>query len=71
MSKKLYSVEIVETLVKIVSVKANNKDEAYAIIRKKYYDEEIVLESDSYMDTEFNEWEYEEEGQQQNIIEVD
>lgn len=71
MSKKLYSVEIVETLSKIISVKANSWEEAYSIIRKKYYDEEIILESDSYMDTEFNEWEYEEEGQEQNIIEAD
>lgn len=66
----MYSVEIVETLSKIISVKANSWSEAYCIIRKKYSNQEIVLEYDSYMDTEFKYWEYEEEGQEKNIVEV-
>ena len=45
-----YQVEITETLQKIVTVKAENPDEAWKIVRQMYSDEEVVLTSEDFMD---------------------
>ena len=48
--EKEYQVEITETLQKIVTVKAENPNEAWKIVRGMYSDEEIVLTSEDFMD---------------------
>lgn len=50
--EKEYQVEITETLQKIVTVKAENPNEAWKIVREMYGDEEIVLTSEDYIDTD-------------------
>lgn len=49
---RTYTVEIVETLVKTIEIHAKDEGEAYDTIRNKYYDGEIVLDSDDYLDTQ-------------------
>ena len=46
-----YKFEIRETLSRIVEVSAENIEMAYSVIKQKYRDEEIVLDSNDYMDT--------------------
>lgn len=53
MAKKKFTVEITETLQRQIEVKANNEDEAEQTVRDMYRNEEIVLSSDDYIDTEF------------------
>ena len=48
--EKEYQVEITETLQKIVTVKAENPDEAWKIVRQMYSDEEVILTSEDFMD---------------------
>ena len=48
-----YKVEITETLQKTVTVKAKNRGEAITKVKEMYRNEEVVLEYDSYIDTEF------------------
>ena len=50
---KCFEIEIKETLSRIIEVKANTEDEAFKIIRQQYNDEEIVLDSSDYVDTEY------------------
>lgn len=47
-----YQVRITETLERIVEVNAKDWADARKIVRQKYYDEEIVLDSDDYQDVE-------------------
>lgn len=47
-----YQVEITETLQKIVTVKAENPNDAWKMVREMYSDEEIVLTSEDYIDTD-------------------
>jgi hypothetical protein len=49
---KTFEIEITETLQVIQKVEANNYDEAFNIINKKYKNEEIVLTSEEYVDTD-------------------
>jgi len=51
---KKYKVEITETLQTIITVEANSEDEAIDIVHQKYRDEEIVLDSSNYIDTDFS-----------------
>lgn len=53
MENKTFTVMITETLQRIVRVKAKNKDEAYDKVREQYQNEDIVLDSADYIDTEF------------------
>lgn len=54
---KYYQVEIKETLSRIVSVPAelcNGPEDAIDRVRRQYNDEEYVLDSDDYVDTDFS-----------------
>lgn len=51
---KEYKVEITETLQTIITIEANSEDEAIDIVQQKYKDEEIVLDSSNYIDTDFS-----------------
>ena len=55
---KIFEIEITETLQVIQKVKANDYNEAYEIIDDKYKNEEIVLTSDEYVDTEISPYLY-------------
>ena len=48
-----YSVEIKETLSKVIEVEANSESDAIIKISQEYYDEEITLTSINHVDTEF------------------
>lgn len=50
--EKEYKVEITETLQKIVVVTAENADAAWRKVSQMYSDEEIVLTSEDYIDTD-------------------
>ena len=50
---KKYTIEITETLQRQIEIKANSFDEAYSIIKEKYHNGEIVLDSNDYIDTDF------------------
>ncbi len=51
---KRFEVEIEETYVKIVEINAEDEQKAYSLAKEKYYNEEIVLESDSFLDFKIN-----------------
>lgn len=55
---KTFEIEITETLQVIKEVKAHNYDDAYRIINDKYKNEEIVLTSNEYVDTEISPYIY-------------
>ena len=48
-----YSIEISETLSRIVDVMADNKAEALAKAEKMHENEEVVLGSEDFFETEF------------------
>ena len=50
---KKYKFEITEILQKQVEIEADSFDEAYRKLKKSYRNEEIVLDSNDYIDTEF------------------
>ncbi|HET0881446.1 TPA: DpnD/PcfM family protein [Streptococcus pneumoniae] len=47
---KKYTVEITETLSRLVSIEAENPDEAERLVREKYKSCEIVLDADDFQD---------------------
>ena len=47
-------VEIIETLSKIVEIDTNDYQDAILEAKRKYYDEEIVLNEDCLVDVEIN-----------------
>ena len=49
---KKFKVEVQELLLRIVTVEAIDEDEAYQQVRNMYRNEEIVLDSFDYVDTE-------------------
>lgn len=51
---KIYNVEITEILQIAVSIEANSEEEALKIIRKKYDDEEIILDESNLITSNFN-----------------
>ena len=54
---EIFKIEITETLQKVIEVSASSLDEALEIIKNKYNNEDIVLDSNDYVDTiigEFN-----------------
>lgn len=50
-----YKFEITETLQKMVEIEAKNIDEAYRLVKEKYYNEEIILSDVDYIDTTIDE----------------
>ncbi len=49
-----YLVEVEEYLCRQIYVDADDSDEAYDIVCKRYKDSEIVLNADDYIQTEIN-----------------
>lgn len=49
-----YKVIIYETLSKAVDIEAEDYPDAVKKVKEKYYNEEIVLSADDYLDTEFD-----------------
>ena len=52
---KEYSIEIEETLQRIITIKAENVEEALRIVKERYDSEEIVLNAEDLKDVKFNE----------------
>jgi hypothetical protein len=50
---KTFKIEVKETLSRIIEIEANSMDEAFSKIQDLYKKEEIVLDSDDYVETEF------------------
>ena len=50
---KTFEIEIKETLSRIIEVKAETENEAFTKVKQMYKDEEIVLDSSDYVDTEY------------------
>ena len=51
---KTYYISVTETLKRIVEVHAEDSSEALQKAEDAYYNEEIVLDSDDFVDTDFN-----------------
>jgi len=51
---KKFIIEIEEQLSKRIEIEANSEDEAYSLVRKMYYDEEIVLTENEFVQVDFN-----------------
>ena len=50
---KEYSVEVVETLIRIVTVEATSEEDAIKFVWYDYNNAELVLDSDDFFDVEF------------------
>lgn len=50
---KQCDVEITETLQRTISVEANSREEALTKVKEKMRNEEVVLDSNDYIDTEY------------------
>jgi uncharacterized membrane protein len=48
-----FKIEVKETLSRIIEIEANSADEAFSKIQDLYTKEEIVLDADDYVETEF------------------
>jgi hypothetical protein len=48
-----FKIEVKETLSRIIEIEANSADEAFSKIQDSYNKEEIVLDADDYVETEF------------------
>jgi hypothetical protein len=51
---KEYSVEVVETLIRIVTVEATSEEQAVEFVIYDYNNAELVLDSDDFFDAAFN-----------------
>jgi len=51
---KTFEIEIVETLRRVVSIDANSEDEARQSVIDQWHAEEIVLDSDDFVDVEID-----------------
>lgn len=49
-----YKVEIQELLARTINVEANNEEEALSIVRTRYKNEEIILDSGDFLHCEMN-----------------
>lgn len=49
-----YKIEIKETLSRIIDIEADNAYEAIIKAKSKYKSQEIILDSNDYIDTEIN-----------------
>ncbi len=54
---KNFKIEIKETLSTIINIQAENEQQAIDIIKKKYDNEEIILDSNNFIDTEITNYE--------------
>ena len=52
-----YKIEIKETISRIIDIEAENESEAIIKARTKYRNQDIILDSTDYMDTEINVYE--------------
>lgn len=50
---KEYNVEIVETLIRVVTVEATSEEEAIEQVMHDYNNAELVLDADDFFDVEF------------------
>lgn len=48
-----FKIEVKETLSRIIEIEANSMDEAYLKVKEMYSIEEIVLDANDYVDTDF------------------
>lgn len=53
MEVKEFEVEVLEYLSRTVTVKATNEVDALILTKKKYFNEDIILDENDYMTTEF------------------
>lgn len=51
---KKYLVEITETLQKQITVLANSREEAEQKVKERYKNEDIILNENDYVDTDFH-----------------
>jgi len=51
--KQIVSIEIIETLSKIVTIEADDEDQALIKAQERYKNEQVVLSSEDYSHTEF------------------
>ena len=51
---KKYLVEITETLQKQITVSANSSEEAEQKVKERYKNEDIILNENDYVDTDFH-----------------
>lgn len=51
--KRIFHIEITETLSRVIKVNANNAQSALLNVQERYKNEEIVLDSADYRNTEF------------------
>lgn len=49
-----YKIEIKETLSRIIDIEADNEEGAIRKVREQYSSQEIILDSNDYIDTEIN-----------------
>jgi len=54
METKEYTVEVCETLIRIVTVEATSEEQALEFIQYDYNNAELVLDSDDFFDVDFN-----------------
>jgi len=50
---KEYSVEVCETLIRIVTVEAMSEEDAIKFVKYDYNNAELVLDSDDFFDVDF------------------
>ena len=51
---KEFEVEVVESLIRIVTVEAMNAEDAIKFVKYDYNNAELVLDSDDFFDVDFN-----------------
>lgn len=51
-----FYIEVKERLSQLVEVTAHSEDEALLSVKQCYQDEEIILEADSHIATDFSVW---------------
>ena len=56
--KRVFQIEVVETLSSIVEVNAENEQDALLKAQEMYRNEEVVLYPDDFIDTKFNIFKY-------------
>lgn len=50
-----FSIVVKEVLERVIKIKASDIESAREKVQNKYFNEEIVLDSSDYVETEFNE----------------
>ncbi len=53
---EIYKIEVKETLARLVEIEADSAEEAMAKVIELYKAEQIILDSDDFVDTEFLEF---------------